>query len=143
MFSNRLRFGTGTSEMGVMSHSVRICMAITSNGLTAYCNKEALAELSKTLERLVDSDEKDHYETHVRMEFLSDESRFEGKTPENVWVLRDKELAPLLAPHGSPEYLDFELTFMVVSEAELDDMAVFQRDGLLPHDWNADDDSGL
>jgi len=110
-------------------------MAVTSNGLTAYCNKKALLALSQRLAEIAESDVSEHYETHVRMHFEADECVFEGRRPSNVWVLRTKELAPLLAPHGAPGTEDFELTFMVVPEAELDDLADFQKDGLLPDDW--------
>jgi len=110
-------------------------MAVTSNGLTAYCNKKALLALSQRLAALAESDESEHYEAHVCMDLEADECVFEGHRPSNVWVLRTKELAPLLAPHDAPETADFELTFMVVQEAELDDLADFQKDGLLPDDW--------
>lgn len=122
-----------------LTDKVRICMAVTPDGLTAYCNKKALIELSKQLSMLAESDAKDHYETHVRMQFQDDESLFDGKKPDNIWVLRTKPLAPMLAPHGDQYQQDFELTFMVTPEAELDDLTIFQGNGLLPDDWNAID----
>jgi hypothetical protein len=120
--------------------NVRICMAITPAGLTAYCNKEAFLLLANDLTRLAHSPEKEHYETHVRMRYEDADCVFEGKKPSNVWVLRTKSLAPLLAPHGNPEIQDFELTFMMMPEAELDDLTKCQETGLLPDGWNCSEE---
>ena len=121
------------------SNGVRICMAVTSDGLTAYCNREALLALARQLELLAASDAEEHYQTHVRMQFEDHEALFDGKTPTNVWVLRAPELAPMLAPHGSSDIQDFELIFMRVPDKELDELAPYQENGLLPVTWNAQD----
>ena len=127
--------------MGTLtSNGVRICMAVTSDGLTAYCNREALLALARQLELLAASDAEEHYQTHVRMQFEDHEALFNGKTPTNVWVLRAPELAPMLAPHGSFwTFRILKLTFMKVPDKELDELAPYQENGLLPVTWNAQD----
>jgi hypothetical protein len=114
-------------------HDPRICMALTPDGLTAYCNRSGLLAMSKRLAEIAQSLPDEHYEMHVRLE-LED-----GAAPQetNVAVLRTKELAPLVAPHGRSDQQDFELTFMHVPEHELDDLRAYQVDGLLPDSWNS------
>ena len=126
-------------EPPTLDKDVRICIAVMPHGLTAYCNKAALVALSKELARLAESDPREHFETHVQMRFEDEDCKFSGKRPRNVWVLRTKELAPVLAPHDDPACADFELTFMAIPEAELDDLGRHQETGLLPDDWNAEE----
>ena len=113
----------------------RICMALTSDGLTAYCNSSGLMALSKRLAEIAQSVAEEHYEMHVRLE-LEDDNRSSLQSS-NIAVLRTKELAPMVAPHGRADIQDFELTFMHVPEHELDELGVHQITGLLPDGWNS------
>ena len=118
---------------------VRLCMALTADGLTAYGNKEAFAALAEWMSWLANSNERDHFECHVTMSLEDDASLFEGKRPRNIWTLIHKNLSGMVASR-SDNSPGFELTFMTVEQADLDYMAQFQEAGKLPDDWNTADD---
>lgn len=109
---------------------VRLCLQLSPDGLTVYANQQALVSISEQLLWLARSDARDHYECHVKMSLEEDDCRFEGKRPRNVWTLMP---ADLIDHFTQASDLDpgFELTFMVVSEHELDDMAHHQETGVL------------
>jgi hypothetical protein len=120
----------------------KLCLAITKDGLTAYGNPEAFRSLAKWLEWIAASNPAEHFECHVGMDLESDESKFQNKTPKNVWVLIDKDLSSILAKRGR-SYIDgeavelrgFDVNFMAVPENELDQMARYQDSGVLPDYW--------
>lgn len=117
----------------------RVCLALTKGGLTAYCNRDALKALSQRLNQLVDSPISEHYESHVIMEISDEKSLFEENSEKNAWVLFEKSLANSFDTR-SPTEFGFELTFMTVDEAELDDMVLYQKTGVLPPDWGQVED---
>lgn len=121
----------------------RLCLVVTKSGLKAYGNASALKSLASWLEWVAASNPAEHFECHVEMDLESDESKFEGKVPRNVWVLLQRELAGTLdvrekvIVEGEPvDSHGFGLTFMAVSESELDDMARLQSTGILPDSWD-------
>jgi len=129
----------GDMEQPRLIAGSRLCLALTAEGLTVYGNPEALKSLAKWLEWIAHANPEEHYECHVGL-FLEDEaSRFEGKVPRNVSVLVERTLAPHIVQRkmvqidGEPALQrGFDLTFMAVPEADLDQMAASQGMGILP-----------
>lgn len=117
----------------------RVCLAVTSQGVTAYCNPAALKSLAKWMEWISSHDPSEHFECHLTMDIKDDESKFENKTPSNVWVLLEDKLLNVLQ-RDELAMIDgeqvkkrgFDLSFMAVPESELDEMALSQADGILP-----------
>jgi len=82
---------------------------------------------------LAASEPSEHYHFHLLWHLESEASRFEGVRPRNVWVLSQSEVPQLPAVAGSGgEVPEFELTFQVVSESELDELAQCQDIGIVP-----------
>jgi hypothetical protein len=110
---------------------VRICIALTSDGVTAYGNPAALRSLAEWVGWLAESDPKEHFECHVTMSLENDASLFEGARPRNVWSLVAGNLRDAF-PVRTDEHPGFELTFMVATDSDLDQMAMHQESGILP-----------
>lgn len=121
-------------RMPVKKDGTRLCIAVTSDGVTVYGNRQAFESLAEQMQWIAQSNSSEHYECHVVMAFENDESRFEGKKPKNVWVLAEKNLAHFPIKE-SENYTNYELTFMAVEEKDLDEMAKYQEAGLLPNGW--------
>lgn len=130
------------SEQPTKVPGLRLCLALTRDGLTAYGNREAFTALRQWMQFVEESPEGEHYECHVAMSLEDDESRFDGKTPRNVAVLFDRRLADLF-PHRSDTSPGFELTFMKTTKDGLDEMERYQHDALLPLDWNENLDDAI
>jgi hypothetical protein len=114
----------------------RLCLSVTPLGLTVYGNPAGLRALAKWLEWIASQNPTEHFECHVGMDILDDRSKFENKSPPNVWVVIDEKLAGVLARREAAvidgeqvELKGFDLTFMSVLEAELDEMA---KPGFVP-----------
>jgi hypothetical protein len=112
----------------------RICMAVTQDGVTVYGNKIGLESLSEWLAWIAKNNPSENYECHTKMYLMDDDCVFEGKKPNNIWVLKSKDVA-----HSFYEENEtcpgFELTFMGVTEKDLDEMAQHQKTGILPDEW--------
>ena len=100
----------------------RLCLDLSQNGVVAYANRAALAEIRDRLNEIVASDPKEHFECHVIMMLEDDETRFEGKHPPNVWVKASEDVRKDLAVNSDTEQ-GFELTFMHVEESDLDKLS--------------------
>ncbi|WP_371433538.1 hypothetical protein [Novosphingobium sp.] len=106
----------------------RICLNFTVDGLTAYCNREALIDLRNQLDWLISSPPDEHYHCHVLMALENDDSKFDGKRPRNAGIrfsegvenMKDADLV-------GGECVD--LTFCHVTEADLDDIQQHQEPG--------------
>lgn len=104
----------------------RICLNFAADGLTAYCNREALIDLRNQLDWLIASPPEANHHCHTLMVLENDESRFEGKRPRNAGVSFSEGVETMKnADSESGECVD--LTFMVVNDAILDDMQKHQR----------------
>ena len=106
----------------------RICLNFAVDGLTAYCNREALIDLRNQLDWLISSPQEDHYHCHVLMVLENDVSKFEGKKPRNAGVRFSEGVEKMKdADLVGGECVD--LTFVVATEADLDSMQVHQEPG--------------
>ncbi len=105
----------------------RLCLSLTRSGLKAYGNRESLTELARWLDWIAQHDPAEHFECHVRWHLEDEESKFEGKRPSNVWVVTEGDLAGVFEQEvqidETTRQAGFELTFMAVTENDLDEMA--------------------
>ena len=114
----------------------RLCLALTSDGLTAYGNKEAFASLRDTLSWLERSNEEENFECHVTMSLEEDDSTFDRIKLRNVFTLIERVFDGIVG-RKSKSRPGFELTFMLVSKEQLDICSSYQASGFLPDDWNS------
>ena len=104
----------------------RICLNFAVDGLTAYCNREALIDLRNQLDWLIASPPEDNYHCHTLMVLENDDSKFDGKRPRNAGVSFSDGVETMKdADIEGGECVD--LTFMVVTDAILDDMQKRQK----------------
>lgn len=59
----------------------RLCLSVTPLGLSVYGNPTGLRALAKWLEWIASHSPAEHYECHVGMDIMDDQSTFENKTP--------------------------------------------------------------
>ena len=106
----------------------RICLNFAEDGLTAYCNREALIDLRDQLDWLIASPPDQHYHCHVLMALENDASRFDGRRPRNAGLVFSEGVERMKdADLVGGECID--LTFMVATETDLDEMQAYQAPG--------------
>ena len=84
---------------------------------------------------LADSPPGENYHIHLLWHLESRASRFDGVKPKNVWFLDEPEEAKGRSLDDVPEdaaSIPFEVTFMVLTDAQLDELAEAQETGLIP-----------
>lgn len=117
----------------------RLCLAIDSRGATLYGNAAALQAIGDWVRWVASTKPENHAECHVLMSSEDDESLFEGRRPRNAWALVDTNLQQLIRPR-TESYPGPELTVMIVTDSELDEMAREQESGSLPPGWGGESD---
>lgn len=106
----------------------RICLNFAVDGLTAYCNREALIDLRNQLDWLIASPPDEFYHCHTLMVLENDASKFDGKRPRNAG-LRFSEGVERMKDADLVGGECVDLTFIAVTEEELDDMQQYQEPG--------------
>jgi len=105
----------------------RLCLSVSKDGVKAYGNRESFTSLARWLEWIAAHDPSEHFECHVRWHLEDEESKFQGKRPQNTWVKMEGDVAAVfeqeLQLDADTRQDGFELTFMAVTEQELDTMA--------------------
>ncbi|HEX5124563.1 MAG TPA: hypothetical protein VFV97_15070 [Rhodanobacteraceae bacterium] len=111
----------------------RICILRYPDEITVCANIEGFREIGNWIAWLVASNPTEMFHMHFLWHLESAASRFEGVTPKNVWHLVQSE-SPRLPADAPPGAVirDFELTFHVVDEATLDELAAHQESGSIP-----------
>lgn len=104
----------------------RICLDFSVDGLTAYCNREALTDLRNQLDWLIASPPEEHYHCHTLMALENDASKFDGKRPRNAGVSFSKGVEKM-KDADIDGGMSVDLTFMVATNANLDDMQQHQK----------------
>ena len=111
----------------------RICVLLHADEIVVCANVLGFSELGQQMAWLAASRPEESFHLHMLWHLESDESRFDGVRPKNVWVLRSPSSHHVKseAPEGM-EAVEFEVTFQVVQEDELDELAAAQSDGIIP-----------
>ena len=110
----------------------RICVLRYADETTVCANIEGFRSLGEWISWLAASDPVEKFHFHVLWHLESHESRFE-RTGANVWFLSQSE-APTIPQAAAPnaEARPFELTFQVVNESTLDELAEHRDSGVIP-----------
>jgi len=112
---------------------VRICVLRYTDEVTVCANIAGFRAFGEWIAWLVASNPDEGYHFHLLWHLESEASRFEGIRPKNVWVLSQTQ-APATPTDFPPdaEPVEFELTFQVTGEADLDELAECQASGSIP-----------
>jgi hypothetical protein len=111
----------------------RICVLVHDDEVVICANIAGFKALGEWIAWLAASDPGESFHLHLLWHLESEASRFEDVRPRNVWVLRTP--AEHRAKVEPPEGMDaatYEVTFQVVRDTELDELALAQEDGAIP-----------
>lgn len=111
----------------------RICVLRYTDEITVCANIAGFRALGEWLAWLAASDTREKFHFHLLWHLESEASKWGNGSLKNVWVLSQSE--PSSAPRDVPpggEVREFELTFQVVSELDLDVLAEYQASGQIP-----------
>ena len=112
----------------------RICVLLYSDETVICANSAGFKALGQWMAWLADSNPDESYHLHLLWHLESEASRFDGVRPKNVWFLRETpESRPAEEePPEGMEVVPFDVTFQVVRETDLDELALGQDNGLIP-----------
>ena len=116
----------------------KLCLAVTKQGVTAYGNRDAFESLGEWFKWMASSDPAEHFECHTIWHLQDEASAFLKQSTKNVFALFTAKTRAVFEKE-SEDGFGFELTFMMASEAELDELAGCQKTGLLPESWNEEE----
>jgi hypothetical protein len=116
----------------------KLCLAVTKQGVTAYGNKGAFEQLAEWLQWIASSDPSEHFECHTILSLQDEASALGKQRKKNVYPLFSKQTKAVFERENEHGF-GFELTFMMVEDAELDEFTGFQETGLLPDSWNEEE----
>jgi hypothetical protein len=114
--------------------NARICILRYPDETMVCANIEGFRAIGEWITWLATSDPVESFHFHLLWHLESDESRFEGIRPGNVWFLSQSQapVIPQMASASNAKARIFELTFQVVSESTLDELAEYQDSGVIP-----------
>jgi hypothetical protein len=96
-------------------------------------NIEGVKALGAWMGWLAESRPDEFYHFHLLWHLESEASRFDGVRPKNVWFLRTPSTHELKSsPPGDMKAVSFDVTFQVLTESALDELALAQEVGLIP-----------
>lgn len=130
-----------------MSHPLaingtRICVLIHPDEVVLCANIEGFKSLGNWMAWLAESKPEEFYHFHLLWHLESESSRFDGIRPKNVWFLHTPSAHEVKsAPPGNMETVSFDLTFQVLSESALDELAEAQEAGLIPDKYLREESS--
>lgn len=107
----------------------KICVIISKEGIKVYGNRQAFKYLAGWLNQLAKSPKNAYHECHAALDLQTSSSLF-GDGPKNIWFLFDATTFPLFKKKIRNK--DFEFTFMVVEEKDLETMKRYQNSGKVP-----------
>ena len=120
----------------------RICVLIHPDEVIICANPAGFKALCTWMAWLADSKPEEFYHFHLLWHLESEASRFDGVRPKNVWFLRTPSTHSVKsAPPGDMEAVLFDVTFQVLTEFALDELAAAQDEGLIPTKYLKDESS--
>ena len=112
---------------------VRICVLRHPDEVVICANPTGFRALGEWMAWLCESDPKEFYHFHLLLHLESEASKFDGVRPRNVWFLdTPKGHSPSVNLPDGATAVPFELTFQVLDEASLDELAEAQLNGVMP-----------
>jgi hypothetical protein len=121
-----------------MSHPLaiegtRICVLVHPDEVVICANIEGFKALGMWMAWLAESKPEEFYHFHLLLHLESEASRFEGTFPKNILILRTPSTHETKStPLEGMELVAFEMTFQVLTESALDELAAAQVSGLIP-----------
>jgi hypothetical protein len=124
-----------------MSHPLRIegtrvCVLVHPDEVVVCANIQGFKALCAWMSWLAESDPAEFFHFHLLWHLESEASKFDGELPKNVWVLQTpKSHQVVQAPPEGMQAVPFDLTFQVISESALDELAEAQSLGFIPEKY--------
>jgi hypothetical protein len=110
----------------------RICIIRYPDETTICANVAGFRSLAQWIAWLAESDPTELFHFHVLLHLESEAFRYDGVRPNNVWFLRQSPSPATAAILDGWEKREYEMTFQVVSESDLDELAQYQDEGTVP-----------
>jgi hypothetical protein len=110
----------------------RICVIRYPDETTVCANVAGFRSLGQWIAWLAESNPAELFHFHVLLHLESEASRYDGVRPKNVWFLRQPPLLAEAIALQEWEKRDYEMTFQVVTESDLDELAQYQDEGIVP-----------
>ena len=110
----------------------RICVVRYPDETTVCANVAGFRSLGQWIAWLAESNPAELFHFHVLLHLESEASRYDGVRPKNVWFLRQPPLLAEAIALQEWEKRDYEMTFQVVTESDLDELAQYQDEGIVP-----------
>ena len=111
----------------------RLCVLLHPDEVTVCANIAGFKSLGLWIAWLAESKPTEYYHCHVLWHLESEASRFRRAKLKNVWFLRTPRAHRMkVSSAAKANVVPFELTFQVVPERELDELAAAQKSGLIP-----------
>jgi len=116
----------------------RVCILRYHDETRISSNIAGFKLLGQWIAWLVDSQPEENFHIHLLWHLESEASRFDGVKPKNVWFLDEPEEAIIRDNEYVPEdatIVKYEVTFMVLTDAQLDELAAAQETGIIPKQY--------
>jgi hypothetical protein len=128
----------GTLAAKNMAHPLevagaRLCVLRHPDETVICANIEGFKALGAWMTWLAESKPEEFFHVHLLWHLESEASKFDDLRPKNVWVLNtpDGHRVKAEIPEGA-KAVPFEVTFQVITEPSLDELAAAQDSGLIP-----------
>jgi hypothetical protein len=106
------------------SKGSRACITVAPDGVKIYGNAAAFESLARIMSWIASAAPSENFECHLPLSLQDDDAIFGKADNPNAWVVIDPALRNLMKPRTSRD-MGFEVTFMALSEGQLDEL---QRD---------------
>ena len=106
------------------------CIVMTEDGIKFYGNTATFRTLARWMSWLADSPESEHFSMPILWHLTS---HWESKR--RVFVATDDAVGEVFGGSQSEIFDNFELTFMMVENSDIDDLREFEESGRLPKGW--------
>ncbi len=120
-----------------IAEGTQVCVTVTRDGIKLYGNRQAFHTLSRWMSWIAASEPSEHYECHLLWHLTNYEAKV-GQSPGNLWFLFDRDLFHVFEKHREQQS-DFDLTFMIVEQHDLEKLAQYRSSGLLPEQPQGDE----
>jgi len=111
----------------------RICVLRHADEIVVCANPDGFRAMGEWMAWLGKSNPSEFFHFHLLLSLESEASRFGSAKPGNVWFLdTPKAHHPPASIPMEVKKVEFEITFQVLTEASLDELAEAQDTGLIP-----------
>jgi hypothetical protein len=114
-------------------NGARVCVLEHPDEIVVCANSQGFKSLGAWIAWLADSKPEELYHFHLLGFLESEASKFEGARPSNVWFLRTPSSHQVSSsPPDGWNAVPFEVTFQVLTDSALDELATAQDSGIIP-----------